>query len=237
MRPFSRISILLAVLLVAGLGAPPATADSDFRRVAEPVLGFMIDDTGVWFQVESNGCTTKADFVVKVTWTQPRHLDLIRVRPDPCDGVIPYGTRVYFTWEEMGLRLGARWEIGNRLRNHLAAPLDFDASDAETLGFAPDELPRAECIRGVWIQPEGITYRVDSDFCTEPGDFRVSRSSTTPSYLLLIRKNKGTCAHAGLLPTTVDLTFSWKQLGLRPGERFEFGNHLEREGFCRLYGF
>ena len=245
MRAQHRISILLSVLLVAGLGASPAFSQQDMTpvppvpespRTAEQVLGFMIDDIGISFQVETSGCTSKADFRVKLTWAEPRHLDLIRVRPDPCDAVIPYGTRIFFSWEEMGLKLGDWWEIGNRLHSPLAAPLDIPISDPQE-GDQLGDGARAECILGFRVHNEGITYRVSNDGCAEPADFMVHRLTTNPNHLVLIRKNKGTCTDGEFAPTWIDVTFSWKKLGLRPAQKFEIGNHILREGYCRLYAF
>lgn len=79
----------------------------------EEILGFSADEKGVSFQVRSGGCTSKADFGFVVLDTHPAGLILNRQQPDPCEAVVPFGTTVTFSYEELGFVNGDKFNILN----------------------------------------------------------------------------------------------------------------------------
>lgn len=70
----------------------------------EAILGSVVGRRGIFFQVASSGCTKKADFEVLVLEGPVVRVALSRAEPDPCDASVPFGTRIPFSYAEMGLR-------------------------------------------------------------------------------------------------------------------------------------
>jgi hypothetical protein len=69
----------------------------------EGIVGIQIRRRGIVFQVRSSGCTDKSDFQVDVFEGSVLNVALIRTRPDLCRAVEPLGTRVFFSYRELGL--------------------------------------------------------------------------------------------------------------------------------------
>lgn len=231
MRMSIRIPALVALFLAALCAPRPAEA-AQGAGAAEIILGFMVDETAITYRVQSNGCTGKRDFSVRVLATNPRHLDLVRIHPDPCEAPLPFGIDVTFTWSELGLVAGDRWEVGNRVVSIMQAA-GREATDGVIVGAPPVGIPSSEIVLGFKVDPEGITYRVAG--CATRGDFRVETMSTFPAHVLLLRTAKSTCGGASIAPWFTDLFFGWKDLGLKPGARFELGNQIKREGILRYF--
>lgn len=82
----------------------------------EALLGLTVDEGGISFQVFSGGCTHKEDFQVQFLGnTRNNALNLVRMRPDFCKALVPYGTTIKFTYEELGLKKGAEFKVVNPL--------------------------------------------------------------------------------------------------------------------------
>ena len=96
------------------LASIPVTINSPAHAV-EPLMGLLIRQRAIVFQVSSSGCTTKDDFRVEVLESFPLQLRLIRIREDPCDAFVPLGTLVRFTYRELEIRPGARFRVVNPL--------------------------------------------------------------------------------------------------------------------------
>ncbi len=88
---------------------------------AEPLFGLTYSGEGLKFQVPSTGCTDKSSFVMQrlspgsQTTTQ---LLLIRVVPDFCDAYVPFGTRIFYAYEELKLEEDDSFTILNPLSNY-----------------------------------------------------------------------------------------------------------------------
>lgn len=84
----------------------------------ETVRAARIDGGRLTVRVESNGCTDAADFAVEVTagddgWTD---LALRRTDPDLCKALVPDGVEVSWTFEDLGLEVGAKARLVNPTR-------------------------------------------------------------------------------------------------------------------------
>lgn len=221
-------------LLLLTLGAPRNAVASGSAQATEVVLGFMVDETGVTYRVASNGCTGKRDFAVRVLPTTPRHLDLVRLHGDPCDGQIPHGVELTFSWSELGLEAGDRWEPGNRIAATILAGGNGEGEDgADAIVDArPIAAPSVENVLGFTVDEDGITCRVVGRVSTS--DSRIRTLSTHPRYVLLVRGD-GSEWDEVLQPWTTDLFFAWKEIGVRPRVWLEIGNPVVREGVIRMY--
>jgi hypothetical protein len=79
----------------------------------EEILGIQIRRHGLVFQVPSSGCTDKTDFEVDVFEGSVLRVLLIRPRPDPCRVVEPLGTKVHFSYRELGLEPSEEFVVIN----------------------------------------------------------------------------------------------------------------------------
>jgi hypothetical protein len=95
--------------------------------------------------------------------------------------------------------------------------------------------PRAECLLGYRVERDGITFRVENLGCTSGRDFRVYTLETVPRMVVLVRAPGEKICGAGIVPAWKDIFLPWKRLGMKQGDLFEMGNHLEREGCLRYY--
>jgi hypothetical protein len=90
----------------------------------ESLLGYYTDARGVHIQVNSGGCTYKKSFAVKpVTRRNAMQITFMRTHHDPCLAMFYYGQMLTFSYRELGLRPGDRFEITNPIdRLHEVAP-------------------------------------------------------------------------------------------------------------------
>lgn len=79
----------------------------------EEILGVQIRRRGIVFQVKSSGCTNETDFEVEVFDGPVLLLALIRTRPDLCQVAEPLGTRVRFSYRELGLESAEEFVVIN----------------------------------------------------------------------------------------------------------------------------
>lgn len=96
------------------LDAIPVTITPPVRGLEE-LMGVVIAQRGIVFQVFSNGCTDKEDFRVDVVESIPLEVRLIRVEPDPCRGFLPLGTRLRFSYKELGIQREETLRVVNPL--------------------------------------------------------------------------------------------------------------------------
>ena len=96
------------------LGSIPVTINTPAPNI-EPLLGLVIRRSGITFQVPSSGCTEKSDFTVEVLESFPLQLRLIRLEEDPCDAFEPLGTRIRFSYKELGMQRGDKFRVVNPL--------------------------------------------------------------------------------------------------------------------------
>lgn len=96
------------------LASIPVTINSPVPTV-ESLMGLLIRQRGIMFQVSSSGCTTKDDFQLEVLESFPLQLRLVRIHEDPCDAFVPLGTRVRFKYQELGIHPGEQFRVVNPL--------------------------------------------------------------------------------------------------------------------------
>ena len=102
---------ILSIFLI-GLTLNFAQARSE---KTERLLGFQYGPNGITFQVRSGGCTGKNDFDVIVSSTHPKSIRLYRTNPRMCRAWMPFGTKIHYTFKEMGLSRGDWFEVENSL--------------------------------------------------------------------------------------------------------------------------
>ncbi len=119
MKKYILIVSLLASCLVFVESQSSESSESSESPGSEVILGFIYDSTGVTFQVESNGCTEKSDFVVLQLETYPVQVMIERTRPDNCEVSVPYGEYIKFTYEELGQSAGTKFDIGNQINDRI----------------------------------------------------------------------------------------------------------------------
>lgn len=90
----------------------------------EQLLGVSVDESGITFQVTSNGCTEREDFNFFVeeifkemgpmlpAFELHYYINVIRLRQDQCEAVVPYGTKIFLTFEELGIQFG-KFHVNN----------------------------------------------------------------------------------------------------------------------------
>ncbi|MGV9006804.1 MAG: hypothetical protein ACOH1H_08725 [Brevundimonas sp.] len=93
-------------------------ANSSITAEAAPetLRSVRFADGALVARVDSNGCTTAADFAVSVAEGDPVDLTLSRTRPDLCKAIVPEGVELRWTYEELGLTSGQVVRIANPLR-------------------------------------------------------------------------------------------------------------------------
>ena len=80
---------------------------------SESLLGVNTSSEGIEFQVYSGGCTKKQDFELLQLESFPVQLDLRRLNKDFCEAYLPYGTKILYTWDELGVSQGTRFILRN----------------------------------------------------------------------------------------------------------------------------
>ena len=86
------------------------------EAVPETLRAIRFADGALIAQVDSNGCTTAADFAVSVAEGMPVDITLTRTRPDPCKAIVAEGVELRWTYQELGLTPGQTARIANPLR-------------------------------------------------------------------------------------------------------------------------
>ena len=137
---FLRLIAVFAVFTVLPAYGAEETAMAEETATMEVLLGFSHDSEGVTFQVESNGCTNKAHFDLTVeeatTALTPddgegppmfpaveppiRHTVVLKRKDtgsDVCNVWSPYGVKITYTYEEMGVSFSEEFSVSNPLKD------------------------------------------------------------------------------------------------------------------------
>lgn len=93
-------------------------SSSDFEPAPPPeaVRAVRFEGGRLTVRVESNGCTTAADFEVVLVGAGPAELTLNRSRQDLCKALVPDGVEVSWTYQELGLEAGEAALLRNPIR-------------------------------------------------------------------------------------------------------------------------
>jgi hypothetical protein len=134
MKPGLVLFALVALCIADTAGTHATAAETG---AVESLLGLHVDARGVVFQVFSGGCTTQADFRLARFQSAPVQLLLIRLHPDRCEAFVPYGTRLRYSYERLGLEQGQRFVVVNPL-----APVQVVKRGEDTIALAatPEEI-------------------------------------------------------------------------------------------------
>lgn len=85
-------------------------------ETAETLRAIRFEDGVLVATVDSNGCTSVADFAVSVAEGTPVDITLTRTRQDPCRAIVREGVELRWTYEELSLTAGQTVRIANPYR-------------------------------------------------------------------------------------------------------------------------
>lgn len=105
----------------------------------------------------------------------------------------------------------------------LSACLIIDADEGGPVRLGRYDGPALEAVHAVSFDREGVTARVNSNGCTKKADFKtwIQRGPGRPE-LRFERAVEDRCR--ALLPSGVDLSWSYPELGLSPQEDVRIAN-------------
>jgi hypothetical protein len=95
-------SLSAPLAIGAVLLADVSTARAQASTGQVSLLGADVRPEGIAFRVRSGGCTSKAHFGLEMVKRDPLTVRLLRIRPDYCEANVPEGTKVSFTFAEIG---------------------------------------------------------------------------------------------------------------------------------------
>ena len=101
----------ISILFMIGLMSSSAQAMEPNQKI----LGFTYNTQGLTLQVPSNGCTDKMYFNIRIAESFPMQLTFKKLKTDSCRAILPFGTELFWTWEEMGISKGSEFFITNNL--------------------------------------------------------------------------------------------------------------------------
>jgi len=93
-----------------------SAAVDEIGEADETVRSAHFEDGRLMVRVDSNGCTSAANFEVRLVGDRPAALTLERVRPDPCRALVPEGVEVSWTYAELGLEASDSVRLMNAIR-------------------------------------------------------------------------------------------------------------------------
>ncbi|MCZ8194224.1 hypothetical protein [Brevundimonas sp.] len=93
-----------------------ASAVDKTDETGESLRAARFEDGRLVVRVDSDGCTSAANFEVRLVGDRPATLTLERVRPDPCRALVPEGVEVSWTYTELGLEAGDSVRLMNPIR-------------------------------------------------------------------------------------------------------------------------
>lgn len=119
MPPTRRFLLVSGVaLLAAGCAATPMLLASDDTWPELEPIGVTTDRHGLKVRVASKGCSAKADFVFRLDRDAGRAvLAFARRRLETCRFGEAGTVDLAFSYEELGLRRGERFEVANPIRS------------------------------------------------------------------------------------------------------------------------
>lgn len=88
---------------------------SSFAAERATLLGITFDSNGITFQVPSGGCTDKNTLNVALLETSPVQVELQVIQRDNCEAYLPYGARIFYSYEELGLSRGTEFKVVNKV--------------------------------------------------------------------------------------------------------------------------
>lgn len=112
-----KLSLVLGLLTMSLVGVSEEV-------VLEQLLGVTVNESGISFQVSSNGCTSENDFNILVeerleekgpmlpAFEHHFYLSAVRINPDLCEKYVPYGTVIFKSFAEMGIQFG-KFHVNN----------------------------------------------------------------------------------------------------------------------------
>ena len=105
-----------AVLSILFIGLTLNFAQARSQKM-ERLLGFEYGPKGITFQVRSGGCTDKRDFDLVLSNSRPQSVRLYRTNSRMCRAAVPFGTKIHYTFKEIGLSQGEWFEVANSLND------------------------------------------------------------------------------------------------------------------------
>ncbi len=101
----------MKLILLVGLFLLTSNAKASGQEI---LMGYIYDQSGITLQVATGGCTKKDSFQVRKEILNSQFiLTFYRRQPDTCLALFRYGTRIRFSYEELGLGFQPRFKIRN----------------------------------------------------------------------------------------------------------------------------
>ena len=111
-RPMLMIAAFAALFASVAQARPMATAEPSR---AEAIYGARFDERGLTLRVNSNGCTRKEDFAMRVDRAgSVTRVLAVRIKPDYCRALIRGGVDLTWSHAELGVRRGVDVRVMNR---------------------------------------------------------------------------------------------------------------------------
>jgi len=113
---FTTALILLACTLSTMSFAYP---NPQAPPTVEILRGLIANHKGFTVQVDSNGCTNKESFEILILESHPAQIQFLRKGEDMCRVHQPYGTKLTYTYAELGLTTPHSFSIINKINTGL----------------------------------------------------------------------------------------------------------------------
>jgi len=91
-------------------------ADRVDGPTSETLRAFRFEGGALIARVDSNGCTSAADFAVELDGDAPVEATLIRRSPDNCKALVPDGVELRWSYADLGLDAGQAVRMRNPVR-------------------------------------------------------------------------------------------------------------------------
>lgn len=104
--------IVVATLVLMVLSGLPASGQGNPGRIEE-LLGLTVGADGVTFQVRTGGCTRPENFRIQRFEGASDQILLIRIVPDRCEALIPYGMTFTVPFGDLHVRDQETFQIMN----------------------------------------------------------------------------------------------------------------------------
>ena len=116
-----KLILAFGFIVVVGLQAKAVAS------YVETVIGYKADGSGIVFQVYNGGCTQKDEFFVEVKRdnSHESNVTLYRKKLDRCKAFFPYGLKIEFSYESLGIRRNEVFKISNPINPGFMPELDL----------------------------------------------------------------------------------------------------------------
>ena len=136
-----KILVMLCLLMTMSVFAQTTSDESIIKdeknsKSSETLLGFNSDNEGIYFTVESNGCTSKKSFEVAVDLNcKTPSIEIYRIAEDYCK-MAPFSLKIMYTWKELNIEKVPKFKVLNLFEKNIYA--EDEAAKAKYIKDAKD---------------------------------------------------------------------------------------------------